>query len=335
MKGISRNRLLVQIALFGLAVGFIIGMIYYMVGIHEFLRLITGINPVYLLGAILIYMSTWLLRSLRLKYLVNVLGFSIPYTRIFRIHTGQFFLNTVLPFKLGDVAAIFALRRYTGGARSAMTMIQSRILDLVTLVLCFAVVIEFITVEPWLVTIAFLVGAAIIATFVGIFIFHRNDILERLLERVGRVILKKFIEKSKVTMREIVISGRKFLNGKPFAVSMTLSFVIFLLDATTAFLVATGLGIAPSVHTFFIIIAAFSVGVIAKIIPLTPGAIGPYELGFSAVLILFGIETEIAVVVAVTEHLVRNVSMLSLGAPSVHLISSHVLGAGKASSDRG
>lgn len=330
MYDIPRRRTLIQAALFAVAVTIVFAMIYYQVGIDYFVAKVSKINPVFLALALLVNLFSWLLRTLRLRYLVNVLGCDVPYSRLFRIHTAQFFLNVTLPAKLGDVASVLALRRYTGFARSAMTIIQTRILDIATLVLFFLVAIQFVRVDSLITTLAFVLIIGLAAAFLAIFFFHKTDILETLMEKMGRVLLARLMERSKVAMRDVVKSGRLFLKARPFLSGLGLSSLIFSVDSVMALLVAVGLGIAGlslSLSTYLVLAVAVVVGNIAKMIPLTPGSMGPYELAFYTILVtLGGVALEDAVLIAVLDHLLRNVFILAVGAPSVHLIGSHVLG---------
>lgn len=55
---------------------------------------------------------------------------------------------------------------------------------------------------------------------------------------------------------------------------------------------------------------AVALGNIAKIIPITPGAIGTYEVALTAVFGLGGIKPEIGFTVAVLDHIIKKIQLL-------------------------
>jgi uncharacterized membrane protein YbhN (UPF0104 family) len=55
-----------------------------------------------------------------------------------------------------------------------------------------------------------------------------------------------------------------------------------------------------------LIFLAVALGNIAKIFPITPGAIGTYEVALTAVFGLGGIKPEIGFTVAVLDHIIKN-----------------------------
>ena len=55
-----------------------------------------------------------------------------------------------------------------------------------------------------------------------------------------------------------------------------------------------------------LVFLAVAIGNIAKTFPITPGAIGTYEIAVTAVFALGGIEPEIGFTVAVLDHIIKN-----------------------------
>ena len=88
------------------------------------------------------------------------------------------------------------------------------------------------------------------------------------------------------------------------------SLLIWGMDIFTCFLVlksfpTVGVSIS-SMYMISLIFLAVALGNIAKIFPITPGAIGTYEVALTAVFGIGGIKPEIGFTVAVLDHIIKN-----------------------------
>ena len=59
-----------------------------------------------------------------------------------------------------------------------------------------------------------------------------------------------------------------------------------------------------------------SIGNVGKSAPATPGAVGIYESVLAAVLVLFGVSFDLAIVVAILDHAIKNLFTLAIGVPA-------------------
>ena len=88
------------------------------------------------------------------------------------------------------------------------------------------------------------------------------------------------------------------------------SLLIWGMDILTCFLVLKSFPSAGvdmySASTISLIFLAVALGNIAKTFPITPGAIGTYEVALTAVFGLGGIKPEIGFTVAVLDHIIKN-----------------------------
>lgn len=88
------------------------------------------------------------------------------------------------------------------------------------------------------------------------------------------------------------------------------SVLIWSIDIFTCFFVLrafSGAGIAlPFTFLMPLVFLAVAIGNIAKIFPITPGAIGTYEMALTAVFGLGGIKPELGFTVAVLDHIIKN-----------------------------
>jgi uncharacterized protein (TIRG00374 family) len=96
------------------------------------------------------------------------------------------------------------------------------------------------------------------------------------------------------------------------------SLLIWGMDILTCYLVlkafpSAGINLS-STYMISLIFLAVAIGNIAKTFPITPGAIGTYEVALTAVFGLGGIKPEIAFTVAVLDHIIKNAITLIGGA---------------------
>ena len=88
------------------------------------------------------------------------------------------------------------------------------------------------------------------------------------------------------------------------------SLLIWGIDIFTCLLVLKAFPIAgvdvSSTYMISLIFLAVALGNIAKTFPITPGAIGTYEVALTAVFALGGIEPKIGFTVAVLDHIIKN-----------------------------
>ena len=64
------------------------------------------------------------------------------------------------------------------------------------------------------------------------------------------------------------------------------------------------------------VILAVSMGNVGKSVPITPGGIGIYESILTAVLVSFGLLFDVAVVIAMMDHVIKKMFNLIVGVPA-------------------
>ena len=88
------------------------------------------------------------------------------------------------------------------------------------------------------------------------------------------------------------------------------SLLIWGMDIFTCFLVLKAFPAAgvdmTSTFSISLVFLAVALGNIAKTFPITPGAIGTYEVALTAVFVLGGVRPELAFTVAVIDHIIKN-----------------------------
>jgi hypothetical protein len=77
--------------------------------------------------------------------------------------------------------------------------------------------------------------------------------------------------------------------------------------------------------SFTIVVLAIVIGNLVKAVPLTPGGIGTYEPALTATFYLFGVPWDIAVLISIIDHLIKNLVTLAGGIVSVYYFGDWVI----------
>jgi uncharacterized protein (TIRG00374 family) len=77
--------------------------------------------------------------------------------------------------------------------------------------------------------------------------------------------------------------------------------------------------------SFAVIVLAIVVGNLVKAIPITPGGIGTYELSMAIVFGLDSVDPAVATLIAVIDHLIKNLVTLAGGIISIYSLGDWVI----------
>lgn len=313
-----------RIIAFFIGIGILLALIYH-AGFERFLDIILQTSPYWIATAIIVYAASWIFRTWRLERFTTHAGKNIKIFDIFKLYISGYALNVILPAKLGDAATVGYLKMegiIIG--RSAAIILQTRILDVLALILLSipALILFSKKAAPnWIMTTIF-ICLFIVAVPIGIVILDKNKLFSGLLEKWGNKfshkILKLAMEKAKdayESYHEIV------LNKKLLVASILLSLMIWLFDGLTCYTVSIAVGTQIPITT---VVLAVSLANIGKSAPATPGAIGIYESILAAVLVLFGVSFDVAIVIALLDHAIKNLFTLVIGVPATASIGVNI-----------
>jgi uncharacterized membrane protein YbhN (UPF0104 family) len=304
-------------------------------GIQEAWEHIRSANPWLFLAAMLVYYASFPVRALRWRLLLENTGESserLPRTRdLAEIIYLSWFVNSIVPAKLGDVYRGWLLRRESGVSWShgMGTIVAERVLDLLLLV-------------------TFMVGAGILTYGDVLADAFRGDPVACIesgihLEALSCTLLQLFVLGTLVACVLVIglavfarygVHLERFLPGRlahvyqRFSAALVLSFARFprlislsalawLCEGLSFWLVGVSLGLLlplPMV-IFLSLLQAF-----ATAIPLTAGGVGVVEIILTAALTLRGVARSEAVALVL---LYRTISFLSVavGGAVVYFLS--------------
>lgn len=313
----------------------------------EILAEIANLNPWYLLLASGLYLVSWPVRGLRYRDILEDLG----YTERIWFLTGAVFIsqmgNLLVPARAGDAirAYIMKARREVPYASGFASLAIERLFDLLSITLLgVGVVIGVFAIggtdaltamiqDPEVnggrlaLGIAITVAVVSLLGFVVLIASARidDDVFSGLLPS-GESRVARSLRLMARFLREV-----RAVSTRPKAVVRigTSSIVIWTIDILTATVVLLAFNVGLNLG--MLLIASFlavCIGNLAKIVPISPGGIGPYEATFAIVLVsLTPLGVSIAVAAAIVDHALKNLvtaigGVVSTGVLNVSLVTA-------------
>jgi uncharacterized protein (TIRG00374 family) len=294
--------------LFGVAMLVLLFKVVLNIDLGETWRQISSANPLFLLLATLAYYATFPLRGLRWRFVLGRVGTQIGRRDATEILFLSWFVNCLVPAKLGDLYRAYLLKGNYGGSisRTVGTIFIERIADIVV-IFALALAAGFWSFRgrsrpeiDALFLAGFVVAAILVLLVIGLNYFGGH--LTRFLPERVADLYERFHEGSTgaLTARSLPVIGAMttviwLLEG------FRLFFVIRALDLPDA-----NLGISASL---FVMLG----GSLLTAIPLTPAGVGFVEAGIVGLLALYGVVGEPAVAVALTDRAISILTVIVLG----------------------
>ncbi len=252
--------------------------------------LIRDANPALLLAAFVVYYLTFPIRGGRWWYVLRKVGTRIRYLVATEILFLSWFVNCLVPAKLGDLYRAFLLKGNFGGSasRTVGTIFIERIADIVV-IFGLAVAAGYWSfrgrampeVDFIFVAAALLAGILVLLLLVLRF---AGQHIERFLP--GRV------EGFYTRFREGTVAA---LTPRAVAVIGTVTVVIWLAEGLRVFFVIKALDLPDAQLGISAAVFVALVAALLTAIPLTPAGIGFVEAGIVGALTLYGVSAESAV----------------------------------------
>jgi glycosyltransferase 2 family protein len=295
--------------IFGLALAFFLFRVVLNVDFGKTFELIRGANPELLLLGLLAYYLTFPLRSLRWTLILRGVGTSVPYRDATEILYLSWFVNCVVPAKLGDLYRAYLLRGNYGASisRTVGTIFLERIADVVV-IFVLALGAGYWSFRgrnrPELdaLFVAGFIFAFALVVFVVLFRFQGHR-LTRLLPHRLREFYERFHEGTTGALRPGLLIMVLGLTG-----------AVWTLEGVRVFFVIHALDLPNLLHlrisaSIFVALAAS----LLTAIPLTPAGIGFVQAGIVGALALYGVSTEAGTAVALTDFVLSTLSVIVFG----------------------
>ena len=279
-------------------------------------------NPLFLVTGLVVYYSAFWLRAARWRMLLNNAGYDrrekrLPNTNgLVEIIYLSWFVNCIVPAKLGDAYRSYLLKRNSGISFSSTigTILAERVIDLLVL---FGLLVASFTLigtnfarnrdfDPnWVLLMGAAMVAVLIVGLVGLRFFGHV---------IVRFVPNRFKEKFTHFQQGILRSFKR--RGLPVLLGYTV--IIWLLEGGRLFFVTRSLDAHAVTLSAVIFIALLSS--LITTIPATPGGAGLVEGGVTLALGLFLSDHNLAVSIALLDRLISYWSLV-VGGLVLYLLS--------------
>ena len=291
-----------------IAAGIIGYMLYRVWG--DLLIALEHIIPVYLLIGVLICLCAWWLRGWRYHYILKSLNYRVKIVVAAACVFVSQTVNLVVPARLGDIVRIFILKHdyNTTYSEGISSIVVERVFDIFTVALLGALSLPFVVNVPSWFSTAIVIPLIACVIFFAFLIFVGKLTTQNKYISLVLMMLDE-IRRASLSLRSIVVLGAS-------------SIVIWLLDILVCVAVVT---MFEQQIPFAVIVLAIVIGNIVKAVPITPGGIGTYELVVAATFEIAGVAPAIAFLIAVIDHLIKNLVTLAGGIVSIYYLGDWVI----------
>ena len=276
--------------------------------------------PSYLLVATVVCIGAWFIRGWRYKYILEKLSLSISLL----LSTACIYVsqtaNLIIPARLGDLVRLFILKHEIDApySKGLSSIVIERFFDIATVALLGVVTIPFIlNVPEWFSTVLMITilacGGFIIFLFICGKVKSENKYIGIALK------LLEDVKEASLTISALLTLG-------------IISVIIWLTDSVICWII--GLMFQQQIP-FLIVVLAIVIGNLVKAVPITPGGMGTYEVAVAVTLELAGVEPGTAVLIAIIDHLVKNLVTLAGGVVSLYLFGDWAMDLMKRAFSRG
>jgi hypothetical protein len=291
-----------------LAAGIIGYMLYSVWG--QLIEALQHSIPEYIVVAVAICLCAWWIRGWRYHTILKSLNYSVSVKDstacIFVSQT----VNLVVPARLGDFVRVFILKHEynTTYSEGVSSLIVERVFDIATVAFLGAVSLFFVLNAPsWFTTLIIVCLGAGVIFFAFLFFIGRFSSKNKYIVILLNMLHE--IKRASLTPRSIVLLGISSVGA-------------WLLDILAC---AAIVMMFEQKIPFAIIVLAVVIGNLLKAIPLTPGGIGPYEYALKLTFSLAGVDPAIATLIAIIDHLVKNLVTLVGGVISNYYFGDWVI----------
>jgi uncharacterized protein (TIRG00374 family) len=233
---------------------------------------------------------------------------------LFAVTSVGFLAIVAIPARLGELARPYLMTKKSQIRMSAAlgTILVERILDSLTVLLIFIIVLFFMPLPTWLIgagLIFFLATAAMVAAVI-IVSFAKRDGSVRPLTSLCNKLPEKYAVKL-ISLIECLIDGFAIIaDPKQFLQVMLLSLVIWLINGTAIYILFQAFGFSLPFVVAFVLMIILTIGIA---IPAAPGFIGNWHYSCVLGLSLFNISRTDALSFAVIYHFLSIGLVIILG----------------------
>jgi uncharacterized protein (TIRG00374 family) len=258
-------------------------------------------------AAILVYYASFVVRGVRWQILLANAGEPRRASRLAPIILASFFVNCVVPAKMGDVyrAYLGRMRERIPGSKAFGTVVSERLLDLCVLMVLLLASGAYVfhkrssaTLVPYVVG-----GGLLCAVGIGIVVLMRSGRGTRILRLLPEAIFHRY---------ESFRSGA-VTSLRRWPTLLVLTILVWTCESGRLGLVIAALGLSAKVGPSQFVLVAL-VAALLTTVPFTPGGVGLVQGGVTASLVVVaGLDNTLAFSVALLDGSISYGSLVVIG----------------------
>ncbi|MCK5040256.1 MAG: flippase-like domain-containing protein [Candidatus Aenigmarchaeota archaeon] len=275
------------------------------IDVGKTISIIKSANIFYLILAFIVYYASVPIRGYRWKLLLENVNFKGKLKDITEIWFLAYFVNCLVPAKLGDVYRGYLVRKNYKITISRVlgTVVVERLADIIFLIVMLSIsgIMVFGSMIPQNILVSIEYGYAILLIALLSLVF-----LNRQRERIISFLPAKF----ETAIREFEHGLSKSIGFKELPALGSLTLIGWISDILRLYFVTLALGLTVPLHLIIFI------GLLASLlssIPLTPSGLGAVEFAVAGVLVFMGYGVNVSASVAILDRLISYVSFLIIG----------------------
>lgn len=278
-----------------------------------------SVNLNYLLAAFFVTSFSYLLRAYRWIFLFTDIKLSFPHS--YRCLTLGFFMNNVLPARIGEFVRAHSLGRIIGESRAKVlaTVAIERLLDGLTLSAFFAILFPLwsdnLDNASLLFHVSYMFAIASIGAFLVIFLRKPIFSVLRFVDlKIGISGVSYLIQR----IEKFIIGLEPLSMPRLLAPVLLLSILVWAVELGAYYLIAIAFSQTLNLGDLSLFLAAVN---FSSLVPAAPGGIGTIEAFASFALAKIGIEHEVALAMVLTQHIIQ---FIAVGIPGLfYVINKH------------
>ncbi len=302
-KASSRRSSTLQALIGVLISGLCLWWVFSSIETDELFARLRSVDPYWLMLAVITTFCSYILRALRWPYFF---GKNPPnFFHSYRCLIIGFFMNNVLPARIGELVRAHLGGRATGQSRSTVlaTIAGERLADGLMISVLFALAFSFgASVEEQVrAKELFYIAYLFLAATVGTGLVLRKPIFD-ILERLGRRMPGHLSNYTLVRIKRFIVGLEPLLRPSRIVILSLFSVAVWSVELLVYYQVTCAFDIPMSLAGLSLFLAAVN---FSSLIPAAPGGIGVIEAFASLALVRIGIEHETALAMVASQHLVQ------------------------------
>lgn len=301
-----------------LALGSLLGILLLVIAfrdvdMEQVLKAARGVQPIWLLLALLSVLLTLGGKAIRWKWLFYPRQGDLRIWQLFRILLVGMASNAALPLRIGELTRAYLVGELgrRSKASALMTIVVEKTLEAIMLLISVALLLAVVSLPPWLGRSELAAAALLVALSVTLLLIAQNrewvrNRLNWLSVAIRSSLIRGLIQKAIASLEGVDSLG----SWKVLAGSLGLSGAIWAVAASTNWLVLAGMGIVAPWWTPLLLLVVLQVG---TAIPTSPGRVGVFHYLGYLTLTTIGVEGGTALAYSVVLHLVVFLPIMVLG----------------------